>query len=144
MSSAAQWYRTRNEVQQKWVNGEIPVVVATIAFGMGIDKADAKKGSSDDAKDIQSKALQTGFEKMIEDCEKRREAIVRTAIQALDDNSFQTDNQQKAVDIEYNSCCLQSKTLSSYNHKAAQVVVFLFNSGMCPVQCENDYFVDQR
>ena len=52
----------------------------------------------------------------------RREAIVRTVMQALDDNSSQTDNQQKAADIEYNSCYLQSKTLSSYNHKAAQVV----------------------
>ncbi|PAV56094.1 hypothetical protein WR25_15906 [Diploscapter pachys] len=52
-----------NEVQQKWVNGEIPVV-ATIAFGMGIDKANAKKGLSDDAKDIQIKALQTGHKLM--------------------------------------------------------------------------------
>ena len=49
----------------------------------------------------------------------RHEAIVRTAMQALDDNSSQADNQQKAADIEYNSCYLQSKTLSSYNHKAA-------------------------
>ncbi|PAV85505.1 hypothetical protein WR25_10906 [Diploscapter pachys] len=157
-----------NEVQQKWMSDEIPVVVATIAFGMGIHKANAKKGLSDDVKDIQIKALQTGLEKMIEDCEKakcrhklmasffnesylkkclkncdfcrilekviqqanalktRREAIVRTAIQALDDNSSQTDNQQKAADIEYNSCYLQSKTLSSYNHKAAQsYVVFI-------------------
>ncbi len=28
----------RNSAQQKWVNGEVPVVVATNAFGMGIDK----------------------------------------------------------------------------------------------------------
>ncbi|PAV86899.1 hypothetical protein WR25_03361 [Diploscapter pachys] len=62
--------QTRNEVQQKWMNGEIPVVVATITFGMGIDKANAKKGLSDDAKDVQIKALQTGFEKMLEYCEK--------------------------------------------------------------------------
>ncbi|PAV71529.1 hypothetical protein WR25_14235 [Diploscapter pachys] len=147
-----------NEVQQKWMSGEISVAVATIAFGMGIDKANTKKGLSDYAKDIQIKALQTGLEKMLEYCEKaecrnklmasffnesdlkkclkncnfhripekvsqqanalktRREAIVRTVIQALDDNSSQT----QPADIEYNSCYLQSKTLSSYNHKAAQ------------------------
>ena len=29
---------------------------------------------------------------------------------------------RQPADIEYNSCYLQSKTLSSYNHKAAQVV----------------------
>ncbi|PAV86473.1 hypothetical protein WR25_07961 [Diploscapter pachys] len=52
--------------------------------------------------------------------ERRCEVIVRTVIQALDDNSSQTDNQQRAADIEYNSCYLQSKTLSSFNHKAAQ------------------------
>ncbi|PAV83297.1 hypothetical protein WR25_11677 [Diploscapter pachys] len=56
----------------------------------------------------------------------RREAIVRTIIQALDDNSSQTDNQQRAADIDYNSCYLQSKMLNSYNHKAAQsYVVFI-------------------
>ncbi|PAV87624.1 hypothetical protein WR25_22564 [Diploscapter pachys] len=51
---------TRNKVQQKWMSGEVPVVVATITFGMGNDKANAKKGLSDDAKEIQIKALQTG------------------------------------------------------------------------------------
>ncbi|PAV76914.1 hypothetical protein WR25_23670 [Diploscapter pachys] len=51
------------------MNDEIPVV-ATIASGMDIDKANAKKGLSDDEKDIQIKSLQTGFEKMIEYCEK--------------------------------------------------------------------------
>ncbi|PAV66882.1 hypothetical protein WR25_00377 [Diploscapter pachys] len=49
-------------------------------------------------------------------------------IQALDDNSFQADNQQKATDIEYNSCYWQSKTLSSYNHKAAQVLSAIKNA----------------
>lgn len=29
----------RTQVQQKWTCGEIPLVVATIAFGMGIDRA---------------------------------------------------------------------------------------------------------
>ena len=34
---------------------------------------------------------------------------------------------RKLADIEYNSCYLQSKTLSSYNHKATQVVCYFFN-----------------
>ncbi len=32
----------RKEIQQKWVSGEIPLVVATNAFGMGIDKANCR------------------------------------------------------------------------------------------------------
>ncbi|TYP92714.1 ATP-dependent DNA helicase RecQ [Fodinibius salinus] len=32
----------RKEIQQKWITGEIPLVVATNAFGMGIDKADCR------------------------------------------------------------------------------------------------------
>ena len=32
----------RERVQQKWIDGSIPVVVATNAFGMGIDKADCR------------------------------------------------------------------------------------------------------
>lgn len=32
----------RNQVQQEWINGVIPLVVATNAFGMGIDKPDCR------------------------------------------------------------------------------------------------------
>ncbi len=32
----------RSEVQQKWVSGEVPLVAATSAFGMGIDKSDCR------------------------------------------------------------------------------------------------------
>lgn len=28
----------RNEVQERWAKGEVVVVVATVAFGMGVDK----------------------------------------------------------------------------------------------------------
>ncbi|EGT45787.1 hypothetical protein CAEBREN_01169 [Caenorhabditis brenneri] len=34
--------KDRNDVQEKWMNNEIPVVAATVAFGMGIDKPDVR------------------------------------------------------------------------------------------------------
>lgn len=34
--------KDRNEVQEKWMSNEIPVVAATVAFGMGIDKPDVR------------------------------------------------------------------------------------------------------
>lgn len=33
---------TREQVQKEWINGTVPLVVATNAFGMGIDKADCR------------------------------------------------------------------------------------------------------
>jgi len=32
----------RSEIQEQWLSGELPLVVATNAFGMGIDKADCR------------------------------------------------------------------------------------------------------
>ena len=32
----------RNEIQKKWKNNEVDVIVATIAFGMGVDKKDVR------------------------------------------------------------------------------------------------------
>ena len=32
----------RSDVQEDWMNGNIPVIVATISFGMGVDKANVR------------------------------------------------------------------------------------------------------
>jgi len=32
-------FQARDEVQNKWSCDQLPVVVATVAFGMGVDKA---------------------------------------------------------------------------------------------------------
>lgn len=34
--------KKRKEVQEKWKSGEVPIVIATIAFGMGINKKDVR------------------------------------------------------------------------------------------------------
>uniref|UniRef100_A0A915J065 DNA 3'-5' helicase n=1 Tax=Romanomermis culicivorax TaxID=13658 RepID=A0A915J065_ROMCU len=34
--------KQRSEIQQKWMNGEVTVVVATISFGMGVDKSNVR------------------------------------------------------------------------------------------------------
>ncbi len=33
----------RSEVQSQWMKGEVPVIVATISFGMGVDKANVRQ-----------------------------------------------------------------------------------------------------
>lgn len=32
----------RNEVQNKWTTGEVPVIAATCSFGMGVDKGSVR------------------------------------------------------------------------------------------------------
>ena len=32
----------RTEVQSEWMDGVVPVIVATISFGMGVDKANVR------------------------------------------------------------------------------------------------------
>ncbi len=32
----------RSEVQNDWMEGKVPVIVATISFGMGVDKANVR------------------------------------------------------------------------------------------------------
>ena len=34
--------KIRDEVQEKWMKNEVPVIATTIAFGMGIDKPDVR------------------------------------------------------------------------------------------------------
>lgn len=36
----------RQETQEEWMNGVIPVIVATISFGMGVDKANVRQAVS--------------------------------------------------------------------------------------------------
>ena len=32
----------RSEIQKQWMEGTVPVIVATISFGMGVDKSDVR------------------------------------------------------------------------------------------------------
>lgn len=32
----------RDSIQHQWMKGEVPVIVATISFGMGVDKANVR------------------------------------------------------------------------------------------------------
>ena len=36
----------RSQVQEDWMDGKVPVITATISFGMGVDKATVRLGSS--------------------------------------------------------------------------------------------------
>jgi len=37
--------KERSEIQQQWMQGKVPVIVATVSFGMGVDKSDVRYGS---------------------------------------------------------------------------------------------------
>ena len=51
----------RTETQEKFLTGEAPVIVATIAFGMGVDKSDVRYViHADLPKDIESYFQETG------------------------------------------------------------------------------------
>ena len=32
----------RDEVHHQWMSGEVPVIVATVSFGMGVDKSNVR------------------------------------------------------------------------------------------------------
>ena len=32
----------RTDVQDEWMEGKVPVIVATVSFGMGVDKANVR------------------------------------------------------------------------------------------------------
>ena len=34
--------RDRSEVQEMWMDGKVPVITATVSFGMGVDKASVR------------------------------------------------------------------------------------------------------
>ena len=34
--------RERSEVQEQWMDGKVPVITATVSFGMGVDKASVR------------------------------------------------------------------------------------------------------
>ena len=34
--------KERDEVQRQWMSGEVPVIVATVSFGMGVDKSNVR------------------------------------------------------------------------------------------------------
>ena len=36
--------KERLSTQEEWMSGHVPVIVATISFGMGVDKADVRYG----------------------------------------------------------------------------------------------------
>lgn len=39
--------KERDEVQRQWMSGEVPVIVATVSFGMGVDKSNVRYMSCD-------------------------------------------------------------------------------------------------